>query len=124
MARWRANQNGERNASREPEERGDAIEHESGQLMEDARHVDGRDAHVGENEQRPYAVEEHEVDPVGRPAIEECADDYCPTKNISICERLCGGDGRQTSSQNWALRTVGGEAELDDGKHGRHGVDN
>lgn len=52
---------GEGDGAGEPEDGGDDVEYEGGELVEDARHVDGGNADVGEDEQRPDRVEDHEV---------------------------------------------------------------
>jgi len=57
---------GQGDGSREPEYGRQGVEDERGQAVEHGRHVQRRHADVEEHEDRPYRVEDHEVDARGR----------------------------------------------------------
>lgn len=69
----------------EPEDHGDPLEGKRRQAVEDARVVEGRQADVGEHEERPDRVEEHEGHAAGGAPAVPGADDWGVL--ISPCSR-------------------------------------
>jgi hypothetical protein len=88
---------GHGDGAREPEDCGDAFEHEGDEAVEAAREEDGDQGNVDEDEDGPDGVEEHEGDGRG-----------------SVAPPVAGGDVDQ----------VGSQAKLNDEEHGQNGVDN
>jgi hypothetical protein len=92
--------NSERDGAGEPEEHGDGVEGEAGDLVVDTDKEDGEDADVEQDQQGPDTVEDHEGHK-GRSVAVEAP----PLISIEDIGNPCG------------------ESELDDGEHGRDGVE-
>jgi len=63
-----ADEHSQRDGSGKPEDHGQGLENERGQAVENARVVQRCDTDVGEHQERPDRVEDHEVDAVGTPS--------------------------------------------------------
>lgn len=65
----------------EPEDHGDGFDADDGELVGCGWEARGREDEVGDGEERPDGAEEHEVDGVGRPAVNGAVTaiyiDYC-----------------------------------------------
>ena len=127
-----ANGDGEGHGAGEPEKGSQGVKNEGSQLVEPARHVDGGDADVGQHQQRPDRVEEHEVDAVGGaaavgapapPSLVEAHDYVWGTLAFQHLMKKRGNNKGQLKAGGFSKRTIACETELDDGEDGRDGVD-
>lgn len=93
-----ANHDGQGDRAGEPEEHGDGLQSERGELVEEVGHVQWCEADICEDEYRPDGIEEHKVR-----AVRACVADI---STVVVAIVLADEESSQ--------------AELDNGEHDRH----